>query len=94
MSVIGGILLFVAGMLTGGGAVIFNRRCVQRETEPLRAENNKLWNIHNEDEATRRADYAYRKGYSAGRKNPISDVERLADTIERHNIDFRTNRRE
>ena len=89
MSVFGGIMLFVAGVATGGGAVVFNRHCVQKETSQLRRENEHLkqaaWNDRLEFESER----AFRRGYHEGRKSPLSDVEKLADTLEQHRAQLR-----
>ena len=89
MSVIGGILLFTAGAALGGGAVIFNRYCIRRETEPLRRENEHMRDSAWSDLVKYRSDEAYREGYYDGSRHPLSDVEKFADLLERHKIDYR-----
>lgn len=90
MSVFGGIMLFAAGVALGGGAVKFNRWCVESQTSQLRRENEHLRNSAWQDRLEYETDRAWRKGYHEGRKSPMSDVERLADTLEERHIDFRT----
>lgn len=90
MSVIGGIMLFAAGIAVGGGAVKFNRWCVESQTSQLRKENEHLRTSAWKDRLEYETDRAYRNGYHEGRKSPMSDVERLADTLEERRIDFRT----
>ena len=90
MSVFGGIVLFAAGIAVGGGAVKFNRWCVESQTSQLRRENEHLRTSVWQDRLEYETDRAWRKGYREGRKSPMSDVERLADTLEKRKIDFRT----
>lgn len=82
--------MFAAGVATGAGAVIFNRWSVESLTCQLRRENEHLKQSAWKDRLEYESERAYRKGYYAGRKSPMSDVERLADTLERGHIDFRT----
>lgn len=89
MSVIGGILLFTAGAALGGGAVIFNRYCVRRETEPLRKENERMRDGAWHELLKHEADDAYREGYYDGSRHPLSDVEKFAELLERRRIDYR-----
>lgn len=90
MSVLGGVALFLAGAAVGSGAVAYNKRCVsgvekraRRECETLR---NEVYNVKLEAECDR----AYREGYAEGRKNPLTDVERLAQTFEKRRVSVRT----
>lgn len=92
MSVFGGIVLFTVGLAAGGGAVMFNRWCVDSKTAQLRRENEHLKSSAWKDRLEFETERAYRKGYKDGRKSPMSDVERLADTLEERNIDFRITR--
>ena len=92
MCVIGGILLFASGAVIGGGALMYNQRSVRKATERLQRENDHLRNSAWRDRLDYETARAYRQGYYEGTRNPMSDVERLADTIERKNIDFRTPR--
>lgn len=90
MSAIGGVILFVAGVIIGGGAVKYNRWCVESQTSQLRRENEHLRTSAWQDRLEYETDKAWNKGYREGRKSPMSDVERLADTLEERHIDFRT----
>lgn len=90
MSVFGGVLLFVSGVVVGGGAVAYNHYCVRRATFGLNKENQRLKDAAWEDAIKYKEDRAYREGYEKGRRSPLSDVERLADTLEKGHMDFRT----
>lgn len=92
MSVIGGVLLFAAGTAMGAGAVIFNRRSVEAQTWQLRRENEHLKQSAWKDRLEYESDKAFRRGYYEGRKNPMTDIERLADTLESRRVDFRVTR--
>ena len=93
MSVIGGIMLFVSGVAVGGGAVIFNHCTIESQTRGLRRENERLKTSAWEDRMEYAQDKAYRRGYSDGRKSPISDVERFADTLEQGGYEFKMKRK-
>lgn len=90
MSVIGGVLLFAAGAAIGGGAVAYHKGCVRvvehraaREKDALRRE---VYDVKFRSECDR----AYRKGYSDGRADPLSDAEKLARTFQGRRVDVRT----
>lgn len=89
MSVFGGIMLFVGGVVTGSGAIILHQRDVRHESMQLRRENehlkNSAWNDRLEFEAYK----AYGEGYYDGSRNPMTDVERFADFLERRNVDYK-----
>ena len=70
MSVIGGVLLFVAGTAMGAGAVMYNRRSVEAQTRQLRRENEHLKQSAWRDRLEYESDKAFRRGYSPLRKNP------------------------
>lgn len=93
MSVIGGILLFVAGITVGGSAVAYNHYSVQRVTTSLRKENEHLKESSWRDKMDFETSKAYGKGYRDGRRNPLTDVERFADTLEEGGFDFKMTRR-
>lgn len=99
MNVIGGILLYVAGMATGITALAMHQKEVRRavvavekrkdaEIAKLRTANMRL----QEDagilqQASDCAD-AFRRGKSAGRANPMTDAERFARTFDGKNVRF------
>lgn len=89
MTVFGGVLLFVSGVIVGGGAVAYNHYSVRRATSGLRKENERLKDAAWKDAVVYKEDRAYREGYEKGRRSPLSDVEKLADTMERRGVDFR-----
>lgn len=90
MTVFGGIMLFAAGIAVGGSAVAYHKGCVRvvehraaREKDALRRE---VYDVKFRSECDR----AYRKGYSDGRADPLSDAEKLARTFRGRNVDIRT----
>ena len=90
MRVFGGVVIFVSGVIVGGGAVAYNHLSVNRATHGLYRENERLKTAAWEDAIKYKEDRAYREGYEKGRRSPLSDVERLADTLEGRHMDFRT----
>lgn len=106
MSVIVGILLYVAGVVTGAGALYLHWLAVRRAVAAIRQQKNaelaKLRSAYTrlqEDagimqQASDCAD-AYRKGKTAGRADPLTSAERFARTFEGRNARFvDTTRRE
>lgn len=99
MSVIGGVLLYTAGLVTGAGAIILHQREVRRAVTAVRQQKNteiaKLRTAYErlqEDagvmqQASDCAD-AYRKGRSDGRLHPMSDAERFAHTLEGRRVHY------
>lgn len=99
MSVIGGILLFTAGVLMGAGAVIVHSMEVQRAVRAVEAKKNseisKLRNAYSQlqeetgimQQASDCAD-AFRRGKSVGRAHPMSDAEQFARTFESRRVKF------
>lgn len=94
MGVIGGILIFVFGLGAGLAAAAGIAILIQRVMAQLKKENRHLkesaWKDRLEYETNRAYRVGYHRGYLKGRDDPMSDVERLASTIKKHNIDFRT----
>lgn len=93
MSVFGGIVLFTLGVAAGGGAVIFNQKCVRDQTSQLRRENEHLRESAWLDRVEFVKHKAYQRGYRDGRQSPANEVEKFAEFVEDHNIDFRAPRR-
>ncbi len=93
MSVFGGVMLFVAGVAIGAGAVSYNQYSIRRETKQLRREVEDLKTASWQDAMAYKQDKAYREGYEKGRRSPLTDVEQFADFLEEHKIDFRTQRK-
>lgn len=89
MSVFGGVMLFAVGFIAGSGAVILHQTDVRRTSDQLRRENEHLkvcaWKDRLEFESYK----AYGDGYYDGSKNPMTDVERFADFLDRRHIDYR-----
>lgn len=104
MSVIGGILLFTAGVVIGAGAVTFHNMEVKRAVKVVEARKNgeiaKLRSAYSrlqEDagilqQASDCAD-AFRRGKSVGRAHPMSDAEQFARTFEGKRARFVDNTR-
>jgi len=94
MGVFGGILVFTIGLAGGVSASVGAAIAIKKITAPIRKENRHLrdsaWNDRLEFETRRAFHSGYVRGYRKGRDNPLSDVERLAATLEERNIDFRT----
>lgn len=90
MTVFSGVLLFVSGVIVGGAAVAYNYHAVRTATYGLRKENERLKNCAWKDKIESESRRAYEAGYAKGRKSPMSDVERLASTLESRHVDFRT----
>ena len=74
MSVIGGVLLFSAGLMVGGGAVAYNRACVRKAEQKSETERDGLRREVYDVKFRAECDRAYREGYAEGRKNPLSDI--------------------
>ena len=94
MGAIGGILIFTLVLAGGVSVSVGAAVAYKRATAPIRRENqhlrNSAWNDRVEFESRRAFHNGYVRGYRKGRDNPLSDVERLAATLEERNIDFRT----
>lgn len=89
MSVFGGIMLFAAGAIVGGGTVAWHqsgmngiRKQAGREREQLQVE---LFTTKMEAECNR----AWQEGYLEGRRKPESDIEAFARTFEGRRVSFR-----
>ena len=89
MTVFGGVLLFVSGVVLGGAAVAYNYHTVRTATCGLRKENERLKDCALKDKLESESRRAYEEGYARGRRSPMSDVERLASTLESRHVDFR-----
>ena len=99
MSVIGGILLFTAGVLMGAGAVIVHNMEVQRAVRAVEAKKNseisKLRSAYSQlqeetgimQQASDCAD-VFRRGKSVGWAHPMSDAEQFARTFEGRRVKF------
>lgn len=85
MMVIGGILLFAAGMVTGGGAVAYHLSTIEKATAKLRRENTGLKQDIWQSKLDTETDKAYQEGYERGRKHPVHAVEEFSDLLEKHN---------
>ena len=89
MSVVGSVLLFSAGVIVGGGAVVYNKACVRRAEQRTEKERDGLRREVYEVKFRSECDRAYREGYAEGRKNPLSDIERLAQTFDEQKVQVR-----
>lgn len=94
-----GIMLFVAGMITGGGAVILHDWLVRRAVNAVREKKNSeiaklrcaLTRMQEDagilQQASDCAD-AFRRGKKAGRADPMTGAEHFAQTFEGKNVRF------
>ena len=89
------ILTYILGIGTGAGLLIANSRCVtkavnaekarsQKTIDGLKRENQQIWQERND--LLRERDW--NQAYYEGRKSPLSDVEKFADTLERRRAKF------
>lgn len=82
-----------AGLMVGGGAVAYNKACVRKAEQKSETERDGLRREVYDVKFHAECDRAYREGYAEGRKNPLSDIERLAQTFEGRNVKMRTSNR-
>ena len=99
MNVIGGILLYVAGVVTGAGGLALHQWDVKRTVSLVRQQKNaEIARLRNEQERMREeagmmqqasdcAD-AFRRGRTQGRLQPMSGAERFARTFEDKRAQF------
>lgn len=85
MVVIGGILLFLAGVMVGGGVMAYHRAAMDRATAPLRRENRSLQEDMWQNRLETETEKAWHEGFDRGRKHPVHAVEDFADLLDRHN---------
>ena len=89
------ILAYILGISTGAGLLIANEKSVQKAVnaeksraqqtiERLRKENDQV--RQQRDELVRQRDW--NQAYYEGRKSPLSDVEKFADTLEKRRAKF------
>ena len=93
MSVLWGILLFVAGIITGAGAIILHDNEVNRAVRAVQVRKNaEIQKLRTEyarlqedagilQQASDCAD-AFRRGKTVGRSHPMTDAEQFARTFE------------
>lgn len=105
MNVIGGILLFVAGVIVGAGGLTLHNMDVDRSVRLVErrkdAEISRLRTAYDRlqeetgmmRQASDCAD-AFRRGKSVGRAQPMSDAERFARTFEGRRVKFANSGRE
>lgn len=99
MSVIGGILLYAAGIATGAGMLMLHHWDVRRSVNAVRSQKNAeiaKWKSAYErlqedagimQQASDCAD-AFRRGKTVGRADPMTGAERFARTFEGRNVRF------
>lgn len=84
-----GVLLYVAGVVTGGGLMYLHYKMIYKA---VNAERVKYQRRLQELEAERRtADCAdaFRRGVQKGRCSPVTAAERFAKTFENRRVEFR-----
>lgn len=94
-TMLGGIIGFIIGLCCGAALVAINRRMIddavmtekaaaQNAINTLRQETDAVWRERNELAREKEI----KEAYDAGRHSPLSDVEKLAETIEKHQAKF------
>lgn len=84
-----GVLIYIAGVVTGAGLMILHNREVIKAVNAERAKyQNRLRELETERMTANCAD-AYRRGKNDGRYSPATAAERFAKTFEGRRAQFR-----
>lgn len=84
MSVFGGVMLFAAGVVIGGSAVGYHKSSIREVELDACTERDELRNELVDAKFRAECDRAYRKGYRDGRRDPLTEAEKLAETFSGH----------
>ena len=89
------ILTYILGVGTGAGLLIANTKSIQRAVAAEKARSQQtIERLKREkDQAWQERDALFRerewnRAYYEGRKSPLSDVEKFADTLEKRRTKF------
>ena len=99
MTIVAGILLYIAGIVTGAGLLTIHEMEVKRavtsatrkkdtELAKLRAAYDRLQEDTGALQQAQDCRDAYRRGKAVGRSQPMSEAERFAKTFEGHRAAF------
>lgn len=84
-----GVVIYVAGVLTGAGLMLLHHREVAKAVNAERAKyQNRLKELEAERRTADCAD-AYRRGKNDGKYSPATAAERFAKTFENRRVQFR-----
>lgn len=84
-----GTLLYIAGVITGGGLMILHYHEVAKAVNAERMKyQRRLQELETERQTTDCAD-AFRRGVQKGRYSPATAAERFARTFENQRVEFR-----
>lgn len=84
-----GVIIYVAGVLTGAGMVVLHYREVAKAVNTERVKyQSRLRELETERMTADCAD-AYRRGRNDGKYNPATAAERFAKTFENRRVQFR-----
>lgn len=84
-----GVVIYVAGVLTGAGLIVLHYREVAKAVNAERAKyQNRLKELETERMTADCAD-AYRRGRNDGKYSPATAAERFAKTFEDRRAQFR-----
>lgn len=84
-----GVVIYVAGVLTGAGLMMLHYREVAKAVNAERAKyQSRLRELETERRAADCAD-AYRRGRNDGKYNPATAAERFAKTFEDRRVQFK-----
>ena len=82
-------MLFAAGVVIGGSAMAYHKSSIREVEMDACTEKNNLQHEVYEVKFKAECNRAYRKGYHDGRRDPLSDAEKLADTFKGHRVEIR-----
>lgn len=84
-----GVVIYVAGVITGASLMLLHHREVVRAVNAERAKyQNRIRELETERITADCAD-AYRRGVQKGRYSPATAAERFAKTFEDRRVEFR-----
>lgn len=84
-----GVVIYVAGVLTGAGLMVLHYREVTKAVNAERAKyQSRLRELETERRTADCAD-AYRRGRNDGRYSPATAAERFAKTFENRRVQFK-----
>lgn len=84
-----GVIIYVAGVLTGAGLIMLHHREVVKAVNVERAKyQNRLRELETERMTADCAD-AYRRGRNDGKYSPATAAERFAKTFEGRRVQFK-----
>ncbi len=90
MTVLGGIAIYAAGVLTGATMVCYNQWSIRKATAKLQRECNYLREKEREQALQRAWDQGHDYALAERKPRPQTDAERFAETFEGLHTTFKT----